>query len=987
MWGALVLAASFSASASDELEQQELATFSVAQGRAGQSMAAAGDYTGDGVEDLVVLMPTLPPLPDGGGLSLTGLVYVLAGQADGGFATPFPLQAPPAPVGARLLGRCDVDGDQRPDVVLASGETVRVHLGAGGFRTATVSPPVPTQEVSLACVPGGGSQPVLLGVSNWPSPGQGVLQGRVSLFSFGPTAHQETPVVIGANSDACGSGVATYMSGSTAYLVAGCRGDGVFNRGSVRVVPRPPASSVTIPAPTNHLDFGARVDAIGDFDGDGEPNVAVGGAKSVAGGAPLSAVYVLERDGGILFTEVLESSIGPTISLARVGDVNGDGYSDFAVGTRSEDLPPKHLVHVIFGRGDGGSNPPSIALQGKDDFGTSLAGLGDRNGDGFGDFAVSAPAANSSKGKIFLVHGRARGPASIPGETFQTAVNSFARAGDVDGDGLDDVIFARRESQETLVFLRASSAPVGTTPTLLMTTTESVDVVVDGAGDVNGDGFADVLVGSPDERGGRGAVRLFRWDRTPGGMVEAWKAEGDSGARLGAGVAGVGDVDGDGYDDIVVGAPRASNARGAFRVYRGGPQGIRETSFPEVLGAPGSTARLGAAVARAGDFNGDGRSDFVVTSPGTDSVAVYGITDEGLTQLWGQGPVVVGLGAFVSGGHDLDGDGLDDVVVAGQGSLRQGKLAVIFGRQPGGGDRITWVDLVEITPGGTRPEIGAVASVGDVDGDGLGDVVAGSGSTAQAVLFLGVRGSGLERSNWTPEVPAMSSGAQVAGVGDVNGDGFTDFVVSARGLVDLRFFPGGDLGPGRPFGLLQRIDGAGRGAGFHAPAGATVVLGALLRDELGVDAPLRLEVEVLQVGTALTGTTTVMGLPGVQGVVVEGLAPGRYHWRARVVSGGRAGRWRSFGGNGEAATDFSIGLVDSPPHDAGVADAGGVALEDAGTVSPDAGGVAPDAGAGPGGLGPREFGAVGCGCDAGALSPLLVAALATALAHARRRRR
>jgi hypothetical protein len=305
------------------------------------------------------------------------------------------------------------------------------------------------------------------------------------------------------------------------------------------------------------------------------------------------------------------------------------------------------------------------------------------------------------------------------------------------------------------------------------------------AGDVNGDGFVDLIVGAkrdPNKNGVEvGAAYLYfgsasGFGASPGASV---KLQGQGG-YFGASVASAGDVNGDGYADVVVGAPNDASAY----VFLGGPNLASSLSIGNgqtITGAAGSS--FGFSVAGIGDVNGDGLGDVVVGAPETASgqgaALIYLGSAAGLS-LFGAPITGTGeLGYSVASAGDVNGDGYNDVVIGALG----GGLAYVYE----GGATTADVHALVATPaapiGTGADEFGAsVAGAGDVNGDGYSDVVIAAWSNRTAYVYEGSADGLLPTARATIAAPGDASGgsvASVAGVADVNGDGFSDVVVEA----------------------------------------------------------------------------------------------------------------------------------------------------------------------------------------------------------------
>ncbi|MBX3054721.1 MAG: FG-GAP repeat protein, partial [Caldilineaceae bacterium] len=320
-------------------------------------------------------------------------------------------------------------------------------------------------------------------------------------------------------------------------------------------------------------------------------------------------------------------------SVAGAGDVNGDGYADVIVGAYGNSNFTGR-VYLFPGGPSGLSASPAFTATGEgtgDYFGASVAGAGDVNGDGYADVIVGAYGYDSSTGRAYLFSGGPSGLSASPAftATGEGANNTFgssvAGAGDVNGDGYADVIvgaFGYNSYTGRAYAFHGGGDGLRASPTFTATgegTNNYFGASVAGAGDVNGDGYADVIVGAEGYSSYTGRAYLFPGGPSGLSASPAFTAIGEATFdSFGWSVAGAGDVNGDGYADVIVGAIGYGNYTGRTYLFHGGPSGLSASPAFTATGE-GTYNNFGASVAGAGDVNGDGYADVIVGAYGYDN--------------------------------------------------------------------------------------------------------------------------------------------------------------------------------------------------------------------------------------------------------------------------------------------------------------------------------------------------------------------------------
>ena len=784
----------------------------------GGTVAAGGDLNGDGYSDMVVarLGGITPP-----SVHTTAEIRVYLGSANGSHTTADwsitcdeLLMACLDYFGASLAAG-DVNGDGFDDLIVGT-QYLGVLVWLGDSQFASRPPGTPDNAdwqalgsdygygVAAGDLDDDGKAEIVSTVTS--ANGLIVWRGSATLATDpdGTAANAVWSAAgvndgaVSASGDVNGDGFADILSGYAGddYLYPqGPRG-AVFvfhGRADLTALPNPGSAATANRkiAGANHGDyFGITVahagDVGGDVDGSSCGDILVTSLGFVTG--PYWEVWGGQVAGGtVYYTALVHQALASPWRVSPAGDVNGDSFADIVA------------------------------------FSTVGGFLGTRvylGGDGTGPSGAAGPDGTPDA-EFFW------GP-PLPAGTRLTSVVGVGNVGDVNGDGYSDVGAIQNPFPSSTPFipgwgLRAVVFHGAGNPTDNLHTFKPATfyygqngggygLSFSAAGDINADGFGDYVIGQPNWDGGA-QTDEGRFEPVFGGPcgpycgpplswpTDAWESNQD-GAQQGWSVAGAGDLNGDGFDDVVVGAPEWDSpgvtAGGRIQFYLGGASGLAVTPSFTVENSNGAGARLGFWVSGAGDVNGDGRGDVLVSAP---YATVGGISEAGAVYLYlgaatpqGVNPTPAwtksGTSSFQHFGirtataGDVDRDGRSDVLIASLNAGPAGEVAAyVFHGRAGGLAATPTTTLVGETLADDYSV--SIGSAGDVNGDRYADVVFGEplwngvgrirvfhgssggvGTTAQTTVSGGISGSRF--------------GSGVGGGGDVDGDGFGDVVVGAQ---------------------------------------------------------------------------------------------------------------------------------------------------------------------------------------------------------------
>ncbi|MEM7204213.1 MAG: FG-GAP-like repeat-containing protein [Planctomycetota bacterium] len=597
-----------------------------------------------------------------------------------------------------------------------------------------------------------------------------------------------------------------------------------------------------------HALPGDRAAAAGDVNRDGHADVILGyeGGGIANGGW---AQVISGADGRQLWRVDGEQGGDGFAVVAGVGDVNADGFADFAVGAPTGGGFLQPYVSVF----DGASGARLHRLaSGAFLFGSAVSPAGDLDGDGRGDFVVGAPDlglpcqtgfadvfSGADGGRLQRIFGRAAPACAFPVES--GVGRALRLAGDVDGDGFGDLLVGSDQR------LRAVSGRDGRNLLVVGASGRGFDGAFSAIGDWNQDSVDDLLLGDPERDGLAGPRAGAVWvlsgiDRR---VVHEQHAGVLDGGRFVSAATALAPGGSSGATQLAVGregSPTSYTATPELQLWDG-PTGAvlhrHRALFPGLLRS---------AVARAGDIDADGVGDWVVgwhggSGPATSFVEVVSGRDAAVLFTFRPPGGGSKYGTAVIGGLDWNGDTIPDVVIGWPGGeAGPGRVEVRSGRDGLVLRRLTGEDR-------SREFGAALCLVGDVDGDGIDELAVAAADRGSVELRSIGTGRRVVQARF-----GVGFGRAVVPVGDADGDGLPDLAVSSPahfggrgGVFLLRGYDAATLSvlvgaPGSGFGHAlaggRDADGDGRGdlvvGAPQAASGAGEVLVFALDDETPV---------------------------------------------------------------------------------------------------------------------------------------------------------
>ncbi|MFQ5456297.1 MAG: hypothetical protein ACE5EA_08865 [Nitrospirota bacterium] len=432
--------------------------------------------------------------------------------------------------------------------------------------------------------------------------------------------------------------------------------------------------------------------------------------------SPIESGSYYWRIGSVDLSGNISYSKARKIKIGRLpNDINGDGYSDIAVSAPYRDAGETNIgeVYIYFG-GESVDDIPDVILTGEaegDGFGYSISIGGDINNDGYDDIAVSSifnDKGGVDSGRVYIYFG-GESVDDIPdviltgeaeGDGFGYSVSI---GGDINNDGYDDIIVGSPLNNKGSAYLYLGGIYMDNMPDLIIKGEENDDgfgYSISIGGDINNDGYSDIIIGSPfNDANGNNAGRAYIYlgGKTIDSIPDFIMTGIYKGDQFGYSVSYTGDINRDGFSDILIGAIRGDSVRadfGAAYLYFGGIIMYDEADI--IFRGEASSNFFGYRVSTASDLNNDGFDDIIISAPYNDS----GGFDTGRAYIYWGGEemdnvadlIITGLsegglfGYSLSPAGDINGDGYSDLIISAPysntGGIDRGEALIYFGGDP-----------------------------------------------------------------------------------------------------------------------------------------------------------------------------------------------------------------------------------------------------------------------------------------------------------------
>ncbi|CAF3693564.1 unnamed protein product [Rotaria sp. Silwood1] len=713
-----------------------------------------GDFNGDGKRDLATANYT--------GNSVSVLLNITPmGITPASFSakTDFTVGSNPKSVSVG-----DINGDGKPDLAVANlvSSSVSVFLNTTPAGNATPTFSAKTDfttgnfpySVSIRDFNGDGKPDLV--VANYGSNSVSVFLNTTTPGASTPTFSAKSDFTTGTNPQSVSTGDFN-GDGKQDLAVANA------NSTSVSVflnTTAPGASTPTFSAKTDFTTGSSPYSvSIGDFNGDGKPDLAV-----VNQGSNSVSVLLNTTTPGAstpTFSAKTDFTTGSSPYTVFTGDLNGDGKPDLAVANSGGN------VSVLLNTTTPGASTPGFSA--KTDFATGTGpqsvSICDLNGDGNPDLETANASGNTSVLLNTTTPG-ASTPTFSARTDFTTGSGSYSISiSDFNGDGKRDLAVANTDVGNISVLLNTAALPL---PVDLASFTSSVSSTTPYSvsfGDFNGDGKADMVTANF----GANTLSVLINTTTPGASTPTFSAATDFVTGTGAYAVALGDLNGDGKPDVAVADYDATSVSVFFNTTTPGavtPTFSAKTDF---------TTGTNPASISFSDFNGDGKPDMVVSNYGSNTISVFfNTTPSGnaTPTFSAKTDFTTGTGPYSVSTGDFNGDGKSDIAVANYDAT---SVSVFLNTTTPGNATPTFSAKTDFTAG-TNP---ASVAIRDLNGDGLPDLaVANYGSNSISTLMNTTAPNASTPTFSAKTDFATESGPYMVALGDFNCDGRPDMAAT-----------------------------------------------------------------------------------------------------------------------------------------------------------------------------------------------------------------
>ncbi|MFN8207953.1 MAG: FG-GAP-like repeat-containing protein [Bacteroidales bacterium] len=828
--------------------------------RLGESANCLGDINGDGLDDWAALLRTAGDYESG---EQIGKIYIWLGSASYQknqvpefILSEFPgLQS----YSSSINGIGDVNNDQFDDFLVVARDRSYLCFGnaqAETFQKLILAP----GEWPYSIAPAGdvnndGYDDMIIGFRNKASVFLGgyAFDANPEITFHGEHERDNFGYHVTGAGDINGDGYDDLIVGASGYYKNGYdagRAYVYFGNEQMDTLP-----DIVLNGEKAEICFGGSVSGAGDLNKDGYNDFMIGAYRyehggrlyiyyggsnpdtlpdltviSSSGGNPVEDINQDGYDdlliknafylGGASMDSLPDLAIPSAKRIIAWGDFNGDGFIDYLNGDWESDVNG-YLSGCISMYNGGTQLPASPAAEfygerGGMEFGMGVCGPGDLNSDGYDDFVISGRYSGYSPQEAFVsvyMGGKMLHPEPdfiLYNNSSAVYAESICGAGDVNGDGYKDLLTGGMNDS---VFLYLGSSSFDNEPDLQFTKQDSSKYFgssIDCAGDVNKDGFDDILIGdfgnySAGTQSGR--AYIYYGGTTMDTKPDLVFKDGTARISFGATVKGVGDINNDGYDDVAIGAPRYDriNHFGRLYLYLGGPD--MDGTPDLVITGTEQYYQFGSIIAAGGDINNDGYGDILVSTPymgngiGISSIMAF----HGGSVMDTIPDVVIrksgyGFGISITPLGDLNHDGFDDFMF---GDTENKCVFVYYGGDP--------VDsLPDLVMPGMASDIdsygSSIAYAGDINGDNTPDILVGdpmndaTGYCMGRVYIFSARKAGIIPQKESTQIllrtypnPALDNTTfhyTLKQAGLVNLDIFNTFGQKIASLINMHQLPG-----------------------------------------------------------------------------------------------------------------------------------------------------------------------------------------------------